>query len=169
MTDLVPYEKPEIVIPEDWDYRISVEKVKGNIYKWKNITTEMLDELLIARGVLSKEGNPDFQAKTPTGTNVPVRTWEQYCQDIGSEKRTVNRWIAQHLMQIEGSTDKGKKKSVFYLTEIRYDAIIGRVDRIMTLMTLSKHISLLPVSSIKHELKKLKDQINELTVNIKGE
>ena len=45
-------DKPEI--PEDWDYNESVKNIKGFIYKMKNLTEEILNELWIARGILSK-------------------------------------------------------------------------------------------------------------------
>ena len=34
--------------------------------------------------------------KHSDGTNVPSRTWDSYCTDIGIEKRTANRWLAQY-------------------------------------------------------------------------
>lgn len=83
--EIVKYEKPEV--PEDWEYEKSVKKVKGFIYKWKNLSEEIARELWIAREVLSKEGRPK------TGTKVPVLSWSQYCEDIGSQKQIVNRWL----------------------------------------------------------------------------
>ena len=83
--EIVKYEKPEV--PEEWEYKKSVKKVKGFIYKWKNLSEEIARELWIAREVLSKEGRPK------TGTKVPVLSWSKYCEDIGSQKRIVNRWL----------------------------------------------------------------------------
>jgi N6-adenosine-specific RNA methylase IME4 len=78
-------------IPKDWDYDKSVKLVGGLIYKWKNMTAEIAEELCIARKSLSREGRPK------TGKNFPVcpnkRTWASYCQDIGIEKRTANMWL----------------------------------------------------------------------------
>jgi len=76
------------VISEDWNYEESVKKVKGFIYKWKNITEEIADELWIAREVLSIQGQ-----RTDLTSGQMSRSWNQYCQDIGTEKRTVNRWL----------------------------------------------------------------------------
>lgn len=76
------------LIPEDWDFEDSVAKTKQLVYRWKNLTLEMVTELYIAREKLSKEGKPVI-----TGTNIPV-TWGQYCEDVGLEKRTANRWLA---------------------------------------------------------------------------
>jgi len=75
-------------IPKDWDYEKSAKLVSGLVYKWKNITKEIADELYIAREKLSKEGRPK------TGTKVPVLTWSGYCQDIGIIKQVANRWLA---------------------------------------------------------------------------
>jgi len=79
-------------IPPDWDYYNSVKRTGGLIYKWKNMTAEIAGELYIARELLavSKSG----AAQIMHGTNVPCRTWESYCEDIGIEKRTANRWLA---------------------------------------------------------------------------
>lgn len=45
----------------------------------------MLYELLEARERLSAQGLRD---KSPE-----VKTWSDYCQDIGSQRRVVDRWI----------------------------------------------------------------------------
>jgi len=75
-------------IPENWNYDESVNKVKRFVYKAKNLTQEILKELWIARELLSKEGRP-----RKTGANAPVYTWTGYCQDIGIDKSTANRWL----------------------------------------------------------------------------
>lgn len=75
---------------QEWDYDASVNRVQPLIYKWKNLTVEVAQELYVAREKLSKEGRPEI-----TGTNVPVKTWNSYCAAIGIEKRTANRWLAQ--------------------------------------------------------------------------
>ena len=49
---------------------------------------EAANELYVAREKLAKVGRPEI------GTNVPVKSWNQYCHDIGIEKRTANRWLA---------------------------------------------------------------------------
>lgn len=55
MRELVPViEKPEL--PEHWDYDESVKKVINFVYKWKNLTIEILEELYIAREMLSTQG-----------------------------------------------------------------------------------------------------------------
>jgi len=82
--DLVEIFKPEI--PLVWDYNESVEKVRAVFYRWKNLTLDIAQELYIARERLSSRYHRD------DGTKVP--TWAQYCEDIGSSKRVVNRWLA---------------------------------------------------------------------------
>lgn len=93
--------KPEL--PETWNYDESVTKVKSNFYKWKNLTQEIFKELWIAREVLSKSKSE--AAEIMHGTLVPWMTWTQYCEDIGSSRQVVNRWLKQafygHLLQSE--------------------------------------------------------------------
>lgn len=82
-------EKPEF--PENWDYEESVTMVKGITYKWKDLTIELANELFIAREMLSI---PPEEAAKKHGTLVPRFTWTQYCEDIGSSRQVVNRWLA---------------------------------------------------------------------------
>ncbi len=79
-------------LPAIWHYDASVKETKGFIYKWKTITKDMADELWIARKKLSV---PPQKAAIKHGTNVPRFTWDAYCEEIGSCRRTVNRWLAQ--------------------------------------------------------------------------
>lgn len=77
--------KPQL--PTNWNYDKSVSKVKQTVYKWKNLTTDLATELWIAREMLSSQGaRTDIKEK---------RTWSQYCEDIGSQKDVVNRWITR--------------------------------------------------------------------------
>jgi hypothetical protein len=78
-------------VVKKWDYTDSVAKVKPLVMKWGGLTIEMLGELHAAREALSREGRPP-----ETGTDVPVRTWDGYCTDIGLEKRTANRWLKMY-------------------------------------------------------------------------
>jgi len=90
-TKLIKYEIEQPQIPEDWNYDESVKKVKGFIYKWKNLTIEIAQELRIAREKLKAQGRrTDLETKI---SKLP--TWTQYCQDIGSSKEVVNRWLKQ--------------------------------------------------------------------------
>jgi hypothetical protein len=59
------------------------------LYKAKNLTLEILRELDVANRILARVGNPQFQAKNAIGANAPIeQTWEQYCRDIGVERRS---------------------------------------------------------------------------------
>ena len=77
----------EPAIPENWDYDKSVKKVTTVLYKWKTLSANMATELYVARSILSTRA----WNKQSDGTNVP--SWSQYCEEIGAEKRTVNRWL----------------------------------------------------------------------------
>lgn len=93
MSDLIKIDMDEPLIPDDWDYEKSVEKVGALIYKWKNLTFEILRELWIARKILSI--SPE-EAARKHGTNVPRFTWSQYCKKAGIERRTANRWLKNY-------------------------------------------------------------------------
>ncbi len=87
--DLVKTEQLPL-IPENWDYEQSIAAVKPLVYQWKNLTLQIATELWVAREKLSVSPQ---EAALKHGTNVPRFTWEQYCNDIGLEKRTANRWL----------------------------------------------------------------------------
>lgn len=91
-------------IPENWDYDESVSKVKGFVHKAKNLTQGILGELWIAREMLSREGRPQ-----KTDANASVFTWFSYCEEIGINKSTANRWLnpepIAHVAQSTGETE----------------------------------------------------------------
>lgn len=88
MKNLLKIEKPKL--PEKWNYKNSVKKVKSVVYKWGKLTEELAQELWIAREKLSIGHRPI----TISGANAPL-TWNDYCEDIGKDKSTVNRWLAR--------------------------------------------------------------------------
>ena len=89
--ELVKVKKPEL--PVKWDYDDSVKEVKTGIYKWKNITIELATELWVAREFTNGQGKrTDIQL---LDNSLEVKTWTQYCLDIGSQKDVVNRWLKQ--------------------------------------------------------------------------
>lgn len=89
---LVIEKKP--TIPVNWDYNKSVSRVKQIIYKWKNITLELAQELFIAREVLDARGS-----NLPNVTNVTNgKTWTNYCKEIGVERMTVHRWLERYFV-----------------------------------------------------------------------
>lgn len=67
--------------PRYWDYDASVTQVQQALYKWKNLTLEVADELYNARRELSQRGG-DHAGR-----------WGEYCESVGVEKRTANRWL----------------------------------------------------------------------------
>lgn len=82
----------ESMMPQHWDYDTSIKFVKSRIYKWGNLTAEIANELRIAREILSVK--PALRPRQSIGTFVPTdKNWKTYCQDIGTVKRTVNRWL----------------------------------------------------------------------------
>lgn len=86
-----------------WNYEESVAKVSVLVYKWKNVTQDIIDELRIARQALSREGNPHREL---TDANAPVKTWADYCEAIGVDKSTINRWLAlPHVAQNTGENE----------------------------------------------------------------
>ena len=85
--EIIVLDEPKI--PSKWDYDESIKKVKTLIYKWKNLTKEVISELFIAREILSKSGSHKSN-------------WDDYCQEIGVERRTINRWIERYLNPILG-------------------------------------------------------------------
>ena len=89
MKELIKIEEKPI-IPENWDYDESVQKVKTLIYKWKNLTRVLFNELSIAKQVLSSPGK-----RTNLVTKVTrLHTWGEYCEEaIDSNFRVVNRWL----------------------------------------------------------------------------
>jgi hypothetical protein len=82
--NLMLFQHPSL--PDQWDYYVSVKKMQQLIYKWKNLTRDVANELWIARENLASRYHRD-------GTNVP--SWSQYCEDIGIAKRTANRWLVK--------------------------------------------------------------------------
>ena len=90
------------VIPQEWDYDKSVKKVKQVIYKWKNLTDELAQELYVARKILSLK--PEDQPRSAVGTFVPTdKNWDTYCKDIGSSRQVINRWLARWFGKIPQS------------------------------------------------------------------
>lgn len=78
-----------------WDYEKSVKRVHTHVNRWKKVTEDIARELYAACKVLSREGGSGAnQYKSGTGANAPdAKTWADYCEEIGSTKSTVNRWL----------------------------------------------------------------------------
>lgn len=82
MNELATIEKTPI-IPKNWNYGESVEKVKQQVYKWKNLTIELATELYIAREKLSMKSSQSSE-------------WGKYCDDIGVDRSTIHRWLERY-------------------------------------------------------------------------
>jgi len=97
MNELVVIEQKPI-IPKAWDYEESIGKVKSVLYKWKNMTLEMANELWIAREKLSQVGRNWNKSSN--------KTWSTYCMEIGSRRQVVNRWLNRWFVKevIAGAT-----------------------------------------------------------------
>lgn len=86
---LIEIEKPILpIIPINWDYNESIEKVKINIYKWKTLDNDIAHELWIAREKLSKVGRN-------WNNSSNKKTWSDYCIEIGSSRQVVNHWLKE--------------------------------------------------------------------------
>ena len=85
-----------------WSYDDSVERVRPMVLRWKAITAELLRELYEARQQLSKQGvRRDLDANASK-----LKTWNDYCVDVGLNRSTVNRW----LKRFDVSTNKIQEK-----------------------------------------------------------
>lgn len=125
--ELAKFKKP--ALPVKWDYDSSVKKTKSYIYRWKNITEDMANELWIARELLSKEGNPNFQANNATGEISPVKTWDKYCEEIGSKRNTVNLWLRQWFDESMHSKLTGNAENYTPAPIIdKVRAVLGNID-----------------------------------------
>lgn len=124
--ELAKFTKP--ALPVKWEYNSSVQKTKNNMYKWKNITEDMANELWIARELLSQK--PTLRGRESSGTFVPVdKTWDSYCAEIGSCRRTVNRWLAQWFdesmaSRMTGNSENYTPKNI--IDKVR--EVLGEID-----------------------------------------
>ncbi len=87
-------------IPEDWDYSESVKKERQIVWKWKNITIEMLHELWIAHELLDARGQNKGKEKV---TNV---TFSSYCDEISISRMTAYRWLCSYDPYLKISEEK---------------------------------------------------------------
>jgi hypothetical protein len=81
-------EKP--IIPDGkWDYQASVERVRGILSKATKNKQYIVKELHVANTMFNSQGRrSDIK-------NCITPTWEQYCDDIGIDKGTANRWLRE--------------------------------------------------------------------------
>ena len=121
--EIIVLEKPKI--PTTWNYKESIKKIKVLVYKWKNLTKEVVEELFIARNILSSQG-----ARTDLNKK---ETWDEYCNEIGIEKRTANRWIERYIgtnvpkLEIETPPlPEGKYQVIYCDIPWKYDVDLSR-------------------------------------------
>ncbi len=70
-------------VPVTWDFEESVSRVRQVVYRWKNLTAELAEELYIAREALSTGG------RSRNGEH----TWNEYCVAVGVTRQTANGWL----------------------------------------------------------------------------
>lgn len=122
MNGLVKLVKPKL--PVYWEYKISTKFVSDNIFKWKNLTEDVAKELWIAREMLSKQG-----ARTDLTSEQKFRGWAGYCEEIGSSKQVVNRWLKQWFETVHVSHNSGENE--WYTPKYIIDAAketMGSID-----------------------------------------
>src|SRR3990167_934679 len=102
-------------IPDNWNYDESVQKMKQALYRWKNMTIEMANELWIAKEKLSSQG-----ARTDLTSEQKFRSWTIYCNDIGSQRQIVNRWLNRWFTPEVSNTSTPELPTV---TEGKYNII----------------------------------------------
>lgn len=101
MNELVKFEKPQL--PAKWEYNESVYFVKETVFKWKNLTEEIAQELWVAREMLRSQGR-----RSDLTSMQKSRSWTEYCEEIGSSKDTVNRWLKQWFETTHVSQNTGE-------------------------------------------------------------
>ena len=96
MNELIVIEPTDVLpaLPDDWSYDTSIEKTKTFFYKWRNLHHETLEELWIAREKLSKDGVKKSDPRWNKSSTL--RTWSDYCEEIGTSRQVVNRWLKDH-------------------------------------------------------------------------
>ena len=89
-----------------WSYDESIARVRPMVVHWKAVTAALLEELHEARRHLSKQG-----ARRDLGANASkLRTWNEYCVDVGLNRSTVNRWLKRFDPQTKRIQDTKPKQ-----------------------------------------------------------
>ena len=91
MDDIIIYNLKNPSIPEEWNYKGSVKKMKRLVLNWKTISVEILSELYIAKSKLSNQG-----VRNDLDPNGSKLGWENYLIDVGLSKETVRRWLNRY-------------------------------------------------------------------------
>ena len=91
MDDIIIYELKNPSIPEEWDYKGSVKRMKRLVLNWKSISVEILTELYIAKSKLTYQG-----VRNDLDPNGLKLGWENYLIEVGLSKETVRRWLNRY-------------------------------------------------------------------------
>ena len=91
MDDIIIYDLKNPPIPEEWDYKGSVKRMKRLVLNWKSISVEILSELYIAKSKLTNQG-----VRNDLDPNGVKLGWENYLIDVGLSKETVRRWLNRY-------------------------------------------------------------------------
>ena len=86
-------------IPDKWSYDESVAGIKNVILNWKNLTVDLATNLWIAREMLRKTAKT--QPRSTEGIFIPTgKNWSSYCQEIGSDRHTINNWLKRFFPEL---------------------------------------------------------------------
>jgi hypothetical protein len=91
MDDIIIYDLKNPSIPEEWEYKGSVKRMKRLVLNWKSISVEILSELYIAKNKLTNQG-----VRNDLDPNGLKLGWENYLIDVGLSKETVRRWLNRY-------------------------------------------------------------------------
>lgn len=69
---------------ENWDYKESVEKIRGIKNQWKKLTLEVVRELYLAKQFLTKQKG---QRSNPDAPDYIMYTWKDYCDEINISRQ----------------------------------------------------------------------------------
>lgn len=114
-------------LPAGWSYEDSVKKVSGLVYKWKNMTLELANELRVARENLSSQGG-----RSDLTSEHLRRSWGGYCKDIGIEKSTANRWLKQFFPSEEKAIEHNADENMCAVSDL--NELIERGRKFKTLL-----------------------------------
>lgn len=68
-----------------WDYDSAVERTRPLVLHWTRACIELYRELYLAREALSRKGSGYRHQE-----GVPVKTWNDFCEEIGYTRQAVN-------------------------------------------------------------------------------
>jgi len=108
MNELVKLDKPQM--PVYWECDDSIKFVSEYVFKWKTITKEIANELFIARTMLSTKGGYKFHKEVRGSKEPSTITWGEYCNNIGSSKGVVNKWLKQWFEIVHVSQNSGENE-----------------------------------------------------------